>query len=52
MIFGTSPVTFQKSGSQNQLSNAGSENQLFYLQGEERGTKREPPALCSQTSVL
>lgn len=51
MTFGTNPVTFQKSGTQNQLSNAGSENQV-YLQGEEKGTKPELPALCSETSVL
>lgn len=51
MIFGTNPVTFQKSGTQNQLSNAGSENQV-YLQGEEKGAKPEPPALCSEASVL
>lgn len=51
MICGTNPVTFQKSRTQNQLSNAGSENQV-YLQGEEKGAKPEPPALCSEASVL
>lgn len=52
MILRINPVTCLKCKSQNQFSNAGSENQV-YLLGEEKEQKiQESSALCSNTSVL